>query len=81
MKYKDWTIATHRAEEGFLAVLVDPHGKKLDGPRICLPSPESAEHYAQKFINWHVKLEERRLMAGRSARATVGRASEQPAHF
>jgi hypothetical protein len=67
MKYKDWTIATHQANEGFLAVLVDPQGKKLDKPRICLPSPESAEHYAQKFINWHIKLEERRLKAERPA--------------
>ncbi|MBC8123295.1 MAG: hypothetical protein H7Y22_15845 [Gemmatimonadaceae bacterium] len=79
MNYKNWTITTHQANEGFLAVLIDPQGKKLDRPRVCLPSPESAEHYAQKFINWYVKLEERRLMAERSARATAGRTSEHPA--
>ncbi|MBC8123220.1 MAG: hypothetical protein H7Y22_15455 [Gemmatimonadaceae bacterium] len=59
MKYRGWTITTlttRQVGEGFLAVLVDPNGKKLDGPRICLPSSESAEHYARKFIDWSITL-------------------------
>ncbi|WP_164929282.1 DUF1816 domain-containing protein [Gloeobacter violaceus] len=32
MKYKHWTITTHRANVGFLAVLVDPQGLYEFGP-------------------------------------------------
>ena len=71
LKYKDWSITTHPADEGFLAVLVDPEGNKLNGPRICLPSSESAEYYAQRFINWQIALEERRRTAGRHVPVTT----------
>ncbi len=71
LKYKDWSITTHPADEGFLAVLVDPDGNKLNGPRICLPSSESAEYYAQKIINWQIALEERRRTVARPAPMTA----------
>lgn len=68
MKYKNWTITTHQANRGFLAILFDPNGERLKGPLICLPSSELAEYYAQKFINWRIKLEERRQIKSLRAR-------------
>ncbi|WP_164929284.1 hypothetical protein [Gloeobacter violaceus] len=71
MKYKDWTITTQRANVGFLAILVDPDGKELDEPYICLPSPESAEYYAQRLINWYITLEQQRRTVKRSVPTTT----------
>jgi hypothetical protein len=62
-KYRDWTIHIREFNGGFVAFLSDPSGKPFEGTLICMPSPESAEQYAHKFINWCIKLDERRIKA------------------
>lgn len=57
--YRGWVITTRAANSGFVARLSEPGGRKLDGPLICMPSRESAHRYAQKFVDWYIKLSDR----------------------
>jgi hypothetical protein len=61
--YNGWTINIRESKGGFRAFLVDASGKAFNEVVICMPSVESAEHYAHKVINWSIKLEEQRSLA------------------
>ncbi len=71
LKYEDWTIDPELSNESLLAVLTEPESRKPSKPRICLPGAESAEHYARRFVNWYITLEQRRLKVRRSTSATT----------
>jgi hypothetical protein len=59
VSYKGWTIKAYRGNRGFGAVITDPHGKPYEQSAIGWPNHLSAQHYAQKFIDWYIKLENR----------------------
>jgi hypothetical protein len=59
IEYTGWTIRTFKAARGFEAVMTAPCGNIFRQPTICWQSHHSAQHYAKKFIDWYLKLEEK----------------------
>lgn len=57
--YEGWTIRTQFAGKGFGAVMTDPNGNVFHQSTISWQSHRSARRYAQKFIDWYIKLEAR----------------------
>jgi hypothetical protein len=58
--YEGWTIKTHLASRGFGVVMTAPCGNTFQQPTIFWQSQGSAQRYAQKFIEWSLKLEDQR---------------------
>lgn len=66
--HEGWTITTHLASKCFGAVITDPSGNIYHQSNVCWHSHLSARRYAQKFIEWYIKLEDRH----REPQASVG---------
>jgi hypothetical protein len=59
ISYKGWQIQAYSGNRGFETVITTPHGMIYCQSAISWPSPHSAQRYAQKFIDWYIKLENR----------------------
>lgn len=59
VSYKGWTIRAYEGSRGFGAVMTDPNGKPYEQSAIGWPNHRSAQLYAEKFIDWYIKLENR----------------------
>jgi hypothetical protein len=55
--YEGWVIKTHFTTRGYGAVMTSPCGDTFQQPTICWQSHRSARRYAQKFIDWYIKLD------------------------
>jgi replicative superfamily II helicase len=56
LSYAGWTIRTKETNKGIEAVMTDPWCNTFHQPTISWQSHPSAMLYAQKFIDWHIKL-------------------------
>jgi hypothetical protein len=57
--YRGWNIRAFRGDRGFETVITTPLGMIYSQSAISWPTPHSAQRYAQKFIDWYIKLENR----------------------
>jgi hypothetical protein len=60
INFEGWKITTHSVCQCFGAVMTDPSGNTYDQSTVCWYNHRSAQRYAQKFIQWYIKLEDAR---------------------
>ncbi|MBC7883001.1 MAG: hypothetical protein H7Y37_17050 [Anaerolineae bacterium] len=57
--YQGWTITTRSDSQCFVAVVTDPSGNTFHQSTVFWYSHLSARRYAEKFIQWYTKLQDR----------------------